>query len=53
MFLKVNPVSPYFGHQSKPIIQSQTKRRKTNRDSDKDFQAVLVRELNKTVNRGR
>lgn len=53
MFLKVNPVSPYFGHHSKPVIQNQTKRRKTDRDSDKDFQAILVRELNKTVTRGR
>lgn len=53
MFLKVNPVSPYFGHHSKPVLPKQTKRRKTNRDSNKDFQAILVRELNKTVARGR
>ncbi|QCW23263.1 hypothetical protein HWC35_gp071 [Vibrio phage USC-1] len=53
MFLKINPTPPYFGQHSKPVIPNQTKRRKTDRDSDKDFQAILVHELNKTVTRGR
>lgn len=50
MFLKVNPISPYFGHHPKPTMPK--KRPKTNRESNKDFQSILVQELSKTNLRG-